>query len=552
MLLVGSSFATLVAVRFGVTVWLQGVSSPAWETLVNVVPETRRDQVRAFLNGGPTQAGTAIAGIVALVGQQAFSPRQLSVIGLAVSGITIVVTWRIRRSYARALAEALRAGRPSVFEGDAVEGVLVSPDRDAQAVGLALEASADPDPQVRRLAVEMLAQSAADARARDTLVRLVEDGDAVVRARAIRALGRAGSLERALLERALDDREAWVRRAAVIALGDAPKDPAITSRLVKLTDDTDPGVAAACCVALLDGPASGEAAGTLQRLLADADPDVRAAALRQLDVASSAAVIELVEPMLDDGSPAVRVQAFRTLWSASPETAVTRAVDALDSQDGAVRDAAFEVLLGADLRNHEPALLHSARAHGSLATRDHELARSIPPNGEASRLLRDALVDRGRRNALAALSALALVSRDRAAMRAALDNLRETDQTQLANALEALETSEHRSLVRQLLPLWESGGAPAPRRDDWLSIASQDQDPMIRACAELVRSNERMVNDMARASDVDVPDGTCPCPAQDPVVRRAAASGPAERGGDRRGTHVRRRRGHRGRGRGRG
>ena len=75
VLLVGSSFATLVGVRFGVTVWLQGVSSPAWETLVNVVPETRRDQVRAFLNGGPTQAGTAIAGIVTLVGQQAFSPR---------------------------------------------------------------------------------------------------------------------------------------------------------------------------------------------------------------------------------------------------------------------------------------------------------------------------------------------------------------------------------------------------------------------------------------------------------------------------------------------
>ncbi len=499
VLLVGSSFATLVAVRFGVTVWLQGVSSPAWETLVNVVPETRRDQVRAFLNGGPTQAGTAIAGIVTLVGQQAFSPRQLSVIGLAVAGITIVVTWRIRRSYARALAEALRAGRPSVFEGDAVEGVLVSPDRDAQAVGLALEASADPDPQVRRLAVEMLAQSAADARARETLVRLVADGDAVVRARAIRALGRAGSLERALLERALDDRDAWVRRAAVIALGDASKDPAITSRLVKLTEDADPDMAAACCVALLDGPASGEAAGTLRRLLTDADPDVRAAALRQLNLASSAAVIEFVEPMLDDGSPTVRVQAFRTLGSASLETGVSRAVDALDSQDGAVRDAAFEVLVGSDLRNHEPALLQSARAHGSLATRDHELARSIPPNGEASRLLRDALVDRGRRNALAALSALALLSRDRAAMRAALDNLRATDQTQLANALEALETSEHRSLIRQLLPLWESGGAPATRRDDWLSIASRDQDPMIRACAELVRSNEGTVNDMARA-----------------------------------------------------
>lgn len=499
VLLVSSSFATLVAVRFGVTVWLQGVSSPAWETLVNVVPETRRDQVRAFLNGGPTQAGTAIAGIVTLVGQQALTPLQLSVIGLAVASITIVVTWRIRRSYARALAEALRAGRPSVFEGDAVEGALVSLDRDAQAVGLALEASGDPDPHVRRLAVEMLAQSVADARARDTLVRLVEDDDAVVRARAIRALGRADSLDRSLSERALGDRDAWVRRAAVRALGHVSSDPAITSRLRRLTEDTDPSVAAASCVALLEGPASDEAAGILRRLLSHPDADVRAATLRQLVHASPAVALELVEPMLDDGSPTVRAQAFRTLGSASPESAVPRAVDALDSLDGAVRDAAFEVLSRSDLHNHEAALLHSARAHGSLATRDHDLARSIPPNGDAPELLRDALMDRCRRNARAALSTLALLSQDRDAMRAAIDNLRETEQTQLANALETLETSEHRSLIRPLLPLWESEEAPATRRDDWLAVASRDQDPMIRACAELVRPNEGMSEDMARA-----------------------------------------------------
>jgi ATP/ADP translocase len=66
ILLVTSTFATLVAIRFGVTAWLQGVSSTGWETLVNVVPEHRRDQTRAFLNGGPAQVGTAIAGVVQL------------------------------------------------------------------------------------------------------------------------------------------------------------------------------------------------------------------------------------------------------------------------------------------------------------------------------------------------------------------------------------------------------------------------------------------------------------------------------------------------------
>jgi hypothetical protein len=84
-------------------------------------------------------------------------------------------------------------------------------------------------------------------------------------------------------------------------------------------------------------------------------------------------------------------------------------------------------------------------------------------------------------------------------MRAALDNLRETDPTQLANALETLETSEHRSLVRPLLRLWEPEQSPATRREDWLEVVSKDPDPMIRACVELIRTNEGMDDYMARS-----------------------------------------------------
>ena len=73
LLLATTTFATVVTTRFVVSVWLQGVASPAWETLVNVVPESRRDQTRAFLNGGPTQVGTVIAGVLQLVGQQVLS-----------------------------------------------------------------------------------------------------------------------------------------------------------------------------------------------------------------------------------------------------------------------------------------------------------------------------------------------------------------------------------------------------------------------------------------------------------------------------------------------
>ena len=106
ILLLGSGFVTLVALRFAVGAWLQGVASPGWETLVNVVPENRRDQTRAFLNGGPTQVGTVIAGVVALVGRDVLTPRQFALIGLVAAALTVIATWSIRRSYVDALVDA--------------------------------------------------------------------------------------------------------------------------------------------------------------------------------------------------------------------------------------------------------------------------------------------------------------------------------------------------------------------------------------------------------------------------------------------------------------
>ncbi|MGH2591821.1 MAG: Npt1/Npt2 family nucleotide transporter, partial [Actinomycetota bacterium] len=464
-LLVSASFATLVALRFGVNVWMQGVTSPAWETLVNVVPQTRRDQVRAFIHGGPTQTGTAIAGVVSLVGQEILTARQLSLIGLAVAAITVAVAWRIRRSYTGALVDALRAGRPSVFEGGVLEGSPVALDRDGQALGLALEASGDADPRVRRLAVEMLA-GAADARVLDALVRRTTDDDAMVRVHAVRALARAGKDD--LVEAALDD--------------------------------GDPAVRLAASVALLPGGARREAMDRLCGILSDDDPDTRAAGVRELAWAGPDDGVTLASPMLEDGSSAVRAEALRTIAPAAPQGAIPAALEALGSPDAALRDVALDVLADLDLRVHVPTLLGSAQGYGSMATSDHELAASIPPNGEAAELLREALVARGRSHARVALSALMLMSEDRVAMRAALDNLEGTEPGQLANALETLETSEQGALARPLLALWEPAGEPAnARRIDWLAIAENDPDPLIRSCAELVRATKGRGGDMARS-----------------------------------------------------
>ena len=64
VLTVASSFAILLAFRFAQVVWLQGGATSAWEAVINTVPGDRRDRMRAFLYGGPTQVGTVLAGLV--------------------------------------------------------------------------------------------------------------------------------------------------------------------------------------------------------------------------------------------------------------------------------------------------------------------------------------------------------------------------------------------------------------------------------------------------------------------------------------------------------
>ncbi|MEX2421809.1 MAG: HEAT repeat domain-containing protein, partial [Actinomycetota bacterium] len=239
VLLATSTLTTLAASRFAVSVWMQGVASPAWETMVNVVPDARRDQTRAFLNGGPTQAGTAIAGVTQLVGQQALSAEQLALVGLGAAAITILVTWQIRRTYVGALVDALRAGRPSVFAADAIAGAPIVLEADGQALALALEAARDPDPRVRRLAVEMLSD-ARDTQGVNVMVEALGDPDALVRANALRGLRRRDGTEHvALLERALRDEDATVRLAAVTALR-TPREGMISKALGTVVDDADP------------------------------------------------------------------------------------------------------------------------------------------------------------------------------------------------------------------------------------------------------------------------------------------------------------------------
>jgi HEAT repeat protein len=489
VVLVESAFATLVIVRFVTGVWLQGVASPGWETLVNVVPEGRRDQVRAFLNGGPTQAGTAIAGVVALVGQQALSTRQLAGIGLVTALLTLATAVAIRRSYSGALVEALRAGRPRVFDRSPgpLAHALRTAHPDAEAIRTLTASLRSDDIHVRRLAFELLADWRPDPRPVELLQGLHDD-DRIVRVAAVRALAPSDPADREALIAMIDDQDPEVATvAAARALGTVD-DPAPAERLRDLLQNPDAAVRRSAIVALRYAPADRAAALAAERL-DDHAPAVRAAALETLSTAAPAEAVEPARAALSDPDPEVRLAAGRALGTVGSVALgdVFAALSAPMTMDAAVEAVRLLVAAGDSER-----VLEFAASAGARARADRDAALGVPPAGPVAMLLRDALLDRGRRAARSALWALSMIAPNRTAIEAALENLDPRDPGQLANALETLEAGGHQALVKPLLTLWEPAPAPPPATGgEWMAAALGDGDDLIRTCAELLQTGDR-------------------------------------------------------------
>lgn len=479
LLLVASGFTILVALRFVSGVWLQGVAQPGWEALTNVVPDSRRDQTRAFLNGGPAQIGTMIAGVLALVGQ-GLSLSWFAVIGMVAAVLTIVVTIGIRRSYTSALVEALHTGRPQVFEGCATRWPSVQLGADADSVRVLVAALRSGDVRVRRLAYQLVVDLPIKTRPPE-LAAGVDDVDPIVRRTAVRALDASTPEGRAALLSTIEDTNSAVAAAAA-------------AHALNLTDDARP-------------------AARLRRLLTDPDERIRRTTVEQLALAPADRAVELGSAALTDPAPEVRAAALEQLAHAAPDRSRGPAIASLGDPDGAVRVAAGRALGCA----HEPRVddvlvalgdrrtadagieavrclqldgdtgrVHAfVRSAAARAARDREVAAAIAPREDAAGLLHDAILDRGRRVAVAALWAATMLDERRSEMATAIENL-DGEPGQLATALEALDTTGDPRLLRPLLALWEPA-PPSTSKHDWLSIALHDEDEFIRRCAELVR-----------------------------------------------------------------
>jgi HEAT repeat protein len=482
VLLFASGFVTLVVLRFGLGTWLQGVASPGWETLTNVIPESRRDQTRAFLNGGPTQIGTVIAGLVAIIGQNALTLRQYVAMGLAAAVLTVLATIGMRRSYAGALAEALRAGRPQVFERPLTRQAPIALMMDADSARVLSESMRSSDVRERRVAFQILADLPTERRP-PAVVDGVHDDDPIVRLAAIRALDDSTPAGRDAIVTMIEDSDPTVAAAASArALGFSDDDrPA--SRLRDLVAHSDESVRRATIEQLSLAPATW-AERLASELLSDPVAEVRAAALERVAEAAPDRTLEPALAGLQDPDPGVRIASGRALGSAGADR-IEHVLRALE--DPRTAEAAVEAVRRTDVNGKGDRVRDFVRSAAARATRDRARAVVIPAEDDASGLLRDAILDRGRRIARSGLWAATILGTRREAMETAIENL-DGGSAQVATALETLETAGDPALVRPLLALWEPVGPPPSANREWLSIALEDEDPFIRQCAEVIRA----------------------------------------------------------------
>ncbi|MGH2539318.1 MAG: Npt1/Npt2 family nucleotide transporter, partial [Actinomycetota bacterium] len=481
-----SSFAVLGVFRFAQVAWLSGGASSAWEAVINTVPADRRDQTRAFLYGGPTQVGTVLAGVVALLGERALSPGVLYGIGLAGALLATAAMIGVRRAYPRELVHALREGRPSVFDAPPAErdpfGLAAE---DSSAIDIAIAGLADPDLRIRRVSAHVLGEVEGPEVER-ALANGLHDDDPQVRATAARSLATAGSGASVaqILERASDP-EPLVRLAAIEALGTlGVQAEAASHAMGPLMHDDDPHVrarAAAVLVRLTGDPGAVE---MLVDLATAEDAGIRGGAFRAMTGLRSPRLAEVARSGMEDPVAAPRAEAARALATLDPDRAVEVLLPALEDDSQTVRVAAADALGGLPHDGRAEALQSYTVQRVADAVEHHRLGAAIDDRGDEGReLLRDSLLELSGREAAAGLRAAAVLDGD-GAMSVAIDNLGLADASQRANALEVIESVGRRDVVRPLLSIWDA----LPERTDQRALLERlrhDPDEWIRACADL-------------------------------------------------------------------
>jgi HEAT repeat protein len=518
-------FAIVVSFRFLQTLWLSGIADPAWQTMFNVVPGERRDQVRAFIDGVPEQAGTFIAGAILIIGEQTLAPQQLYLVGLFAAALCTFAIYRARGGYNEALIEALRAGNPHLFYSE--EQPFGGFRQDASAIQAALDGLHDRNPAIRRVSADILGHlSIPEAEA--ALIRAVDDSDALVRASSIRALRQANATSTlGKIREALQDPEPDVRFEAVTALAaltHASGD--LVDQVSSLLNDRDSRVSTRTAGILLRIHTPFEKSSRDQQIHEKARSFLRyTAAMGELtdrehaiiamgDWGDTEAFDFLVNELKDRNLPLlIRRAILAALAKIDSTKATPYLIDALGHADRSIQESAadllgqigkpaMEAVLSA-LQNPsqedgallalqslpmppEKPLEEYARAAVSRAVEYDALVRELKresPNAAVD-LLTESLYKKSNQYGMRALQAIGLLG-DRESMDLAINILNMRNSSQRANVIEALESinMRWRRIIQPLMHLWEEIYAEAAHgKVDWPRLI-HDDDPWIRDCA---------------------------------------------------------------------
>lgn len=527
-------FFVIVAFRFVQTLWISGIGDPAWQTMFNVVPPERRDQVRAFISGVPEQAGTFLAGGILIVGEQSLSPQQLYLVGLFAAAACTYVIYRARGGYNRALIEALRAGRPHLFFSE--EQPFGGFHQDAAAVQTALNGLRDSDPVIRRVSAEILGNLSIPESTR-ALVDVLSDADPLVRAASLRALSQSGSAA-ALLDIAasLSDPEPEVRFEAVSAISTLAGYPIGTSKyLSPLLEDEDPKVSTRAAVTLLKNDRTDERAKKfLRHMVVFGEYDARTHAIAALGDWGDVEAFEFLANELKDRTltPAIRRNILLSMKRIDGAKAVPYMIDSLGGRNQMIVEAAAELLASIGIPSLEPALqalqeeekadgallalqrlplpsaapvLQFARLCVARAVEYDALTRAVrsADSHEAMGLLAQSLDHKTSEYGLRALRAIGLLG-DRDAMNTAIENLQARDAGLRANVIEALESisARWRDILRPLMQLWENESTKTSVVD-WDRLLN-DPDEWVRECARYaLEFGERKMDTITTLSLMD-------------------------------------------------
>jgi HEAT repeat protein len=517
-------FAMIVAFRFIQMLWLSGIADPAYQAMFNVIPQERRDQVRAFIEGVPQQAGTFLAGAILIIGEQTLAPQQLYLVGFLAAALCTFAIYRARHGYNEALVEALHEGNPHLFYSE--EQPFGGFRQDAVAIRAALEGLSDSDPIIRRVSAEIL-EHLSLPETEPSLIQGLSDSDALVRASCLRALAqaKATSTSERIVE-LLRDPEPDVRFEAITALSALTASPSdLAEQISPMLDDSDSRVNTRAASTLLRlPPPFGKRAGD-EKVTEKARSFLRfTAAMGQLpsrehaimamgDWGDSEAFDFLVNELQDRELP-IRIR--RVILTALTRIDTTKSlphlVDALSHTDVSIQETvagllgqigppAIEPVLLAlqNPKQEEGALLalqklpvppekpieKYARAAVSRVVEYDWLMRGLKSESrnEAVHLLVESLEKKSDEYGIRALRAIGLLG-DRDSMNLAVEILDSQNSAQRANVIEALESihAHWRKIIQPLMRLWEEEAASNGEKADWQRLIT-DEDSWIRDSA---------------------------------------------------------------------